>query len=256
MAAPEGYETQEAPDAETALELVAAGGIGVVLCDVTMPGRGGLWLVERMREAHPAVAVVLATGVEYVHPSISLGGNVVHYLVKPFERATVLAAVALARDWHEAAIKKGEAGAGKEPLATWLADRQGLKAPRASSTLSASCPRVYRRMPSRRRPESLLALSFPKFGHPALGWIALAPLLVALAGATLRRAFTLGLLAGVVYFTGTLYWITGVMATYGDMARWVAVLINALLVLYQSLYRGDLRARRSSHCRQARAARR
>ena len=40
----------------------------------------------------------------------------------------------------------------------------------------------------------------------------------------------------MVYFTGTLYWITGVMATYGDMARWVAVLINALLVVYQSLY--------------------
>ena len=82
----------------------------------------------------------------------------------------------------------------------------------------------------------LLALSFPKFGHPALGWVALAPLLVALLGATLRRAFTLGLLAGVVYFTGTLYWITGVMATYGDLARLVAVPINALLVFYQSLY--------------------
>jgi apolipoprotein N-acyltransferase len=82
----------------------------------------------------------------------------------------------------------------------------------------------------------LLALSFPKFGHPAFGWIALAPLLVALAGVTLSRAFALGLLTGVVYFTGTLYWITGVMATYGDMARWVAVLINTGLVLYQSLY--------------------
>ena len=82
----------------------------------------------------------------------------------------------------------------------------------------------------------LLALSFPKFGHPAFGWIALAPLLVALAGATSARAFRLGLLTGVVYFTGTLYWITGVMATYGDMARWVAMPINAGLVLYQSLY--------------------
>ena len=29
----------------------------------------------------------------------------------------------------------------------------------------------------------LLALSFPKFGHPAFGWIALAPLLVALDAA-------------------------------------------------------------------------
>ena len=84
----------------------------------------------------------------------------------------------------------------------------------------------------------LLALSFPKFGHPALAWIALAPLLLALAAAatTLRRAFTLGLLTGIVYFTGTLYWITGVMATYGDMAYAIAVGINILLVLYQAAY--------------------
>jgi DNA-binding NtrC family response regulator len=118
--APEGYQTQEAPDAETALDLLAAGGVGVVLCDVTMPGRGGLWLVERMRETYPAVAVVLATGLENVHPSISLGGNVVRYLVKPFERASVLAAVGLARDSHEEAIKKSEAGQSKDTLAAWL----------------------------------------------------------------------------------------------------------------------------------------
>jgi apolipoprotein N-acyltransferase len=82
----------------------------------------------------------------------------------------------------------------------------------------------------------LLALSFPKFGHPALAWIALAPLLVALAGATLRRAFALGFVAGAIYFAGTLYWITRVMAMYGDMAFWVAVLINAALIAYQSLF--------------------
>ena len=82
----------------------------------------------------------------------------------------------------------------------------------------------------------LLALSFPKFGHPALAWIALAPLLVALAGTTLRRAFALGFVAGAIYFTGTLYWITRVMAMYGDMAFWVAVLINAALIAYQSLF--------------------
>jgi DNA-binding NtrC family response regulator len=117
---PEGYQTQEAPDAETALDLLAAGGIGVALCDVTMPGQGGLWLVERMRDAHPAIAVVLATGLESVHPSISLGGNVVQYLVKPFERAAVLTAVRLAQDWHEAAIKKRGAVQSEDPLATWL----------------------------------------------------------------------------------------------------------------------------------------
>ena len=46
----------------------------------------------------------------------------------------------------------------------------------------------------------------------------------------------LGLVTGVVYFTGTLYWISGVMAMYGDMALWVAVLINAALVAYQAAY--------------------
>src|SRR5262249_38382284 len=85
----------------------------------------------------------------------------------------------------------------------------------------------------------LLVLSFPKFGHPAFGWIALAPLLVGL----LRcphfpglRAFSLGLINGVVYFGGTLYWITSVMVLYGGLARWAAVLVNLLLVAYLALF--------------------
>jgi apolipoprotein N-acyltransferase len=88
----------------------------------------------------------------------------------------------------------------------------------------------------------LLALSFPKFGHSALAWIALTPLLVALSARPrvqnpgLRTSFVLGLLTGVLYFTGTLYWITRVMAVYGDMQGWVALLINALLVAYLALF--------------------
>ena len=100
----------------------------------------------------------------------------------------------------------------------------------------------------------LLALSFPKYGHPAFGWIALAPLLVALSASTAGRfstsearipiaasrsalhAFTLGLTAGVVYFTGTLYWIARVMVIYGDLQWWVAALINAALIVYLALF--------------------
>jgi apolipoprotein N-acyltransferase len=82
----------------------------------------------------------------------------------------------------------------------------------------------------------LLALSFPTYGHPAIGWIALAPLLLSLHEARPRRAFTLGLTAGIVYFTGTLYWITGVMTVYGGLARPVAVLVNALLIAYLALF--------------------
>jgi len=83
---------------------------------------------------------------------------------------------------------------------------------------------------------ALFVLSFPKFGHPAFGWIALTPLLVAISGAALRRAFLLGLATGIIYFTGTLYWITGVMAVYGGLQRWVAVLINGGLIAYLALF--------------------
>ena len=91
----------------------------------------------------------------------------------------------------------------------------------------------------------LLSLSFPKYGHPAFAWIALAPLLVALMHtaqrASARRrpiagAFALGLTTGVVYFTGTLYWITRVMAVYGGLQGWVAVLVNAALIAYLALF--------------------
>jgi apolipoprotein N-acyltransferase len=83
----------------------------------------------------------------------------------------------------------------------------------------------------------LLALSFPQFGHPAVAWIAVTPLLIAIAGApSLLRGFLLGLVTGVFYFAGTLYWITHVMASYGDMAGWIAVSINGLLIAYQALY--------------------
>jgi apolipoprotein N-acyltransferase len=82
----------------------------------------------------------------------------------------------------------------------------------------------------------LLALSFPKFGHPAFAWVALAPLLLAVYRAPLMRAFWLGLSAGVVYFVGTVYWITQVMAMYGGLATPVAVLVNALLIGYLALF--------------------
>jgi two-component system response regulator AtoC len=118
-----GYETCEAEDAETALATLSAGGCDVALCDVMMPGKGGLWLVERAKEDCPDVAIVLATGVQNIHPSISLGGNVVDYLIKPFERATVLTAVGLARAWHEAAPARRDVAEGEDPLKVWLRGR-------------------------------------------------------------------------------------------------------------------------------------
>lgn len=83
----------------------------------------------------------------------------------------------------------------------------------------------------------LLALSFPKFGHPAVAWIALTPLIVASARArSLRQAFFTGLLAGAVYFAGTLYWLVETMTTFGGLHIGLAVVAAALLVAYLALF--------------------
>jgi len=73
--------------------------------------------------------------------------------------------------------------------------------------------------------------------------VALAPLLVALGGGSrlperrpIGRSFALGLTAGAVYFAGTLYWITRVMAMYGGLQTWVAALVNLALIAYLSLF--------------------
>jgi apolipoprotein N-acyltransferase len=85
---------------------------------------------------------------------------------------------------------------------------------------------------------ALLALSFPKFGHPAFAWISLAPLLLAVGHRPqpARRAFRLGLNTGVVYFAGTLYWLVETMTTFGGLSTPLAAFAALLLILYLSLF--------------------
>ena len=85
---------------------------------------------------------------------------------------------------------------------------------------------------------ALLALSFPKFGHPAVAWVALAPLIVAVTHRPLpaRRAFLLGLLTGAAYFTGTLYWLVETMTTFGGLSTPLAAFAAAVLIAYLSLF--------------------
>ena len=119
--APAGYDTRDAPDAEAALAAVAASVPDVVLCDVQMPGRDGLWLVEQLRQRVPAVAIVLATANDSVPPVVSLQGGVVEYLVKPFERDRMLAAVRRAVEWRQSApVQTLDSAAAGDPLAEWL----------------------------------------------------------------------------------------------------------------------------------------
>lgn len=90
-----------------------------------------------------------------------------------------------------------------------------------------------------------MVLAVPRFGHPAVAWIALAPLLASLVvrgpgrdrvrpGSL--RAFTLGLTAGLTYFVGTTYWTAYVMGQYGDIPFAVAAALMVALAAYLALY--------------------
>ena len=86
----------------------------------------------------------------------------------------------------------------------------------------------------------LLAVSFPRFGHPAFGWIALTPLLVTLLrpGSRVlpRRALALGFTTGAVYFAGTVYWTSATVRTFGGLGLPLSLLVTALLVAYLALF--------------------
>ncbi len=56
------------------------------------------------------------------------------------------------------------------------------------------------------------------------------------SGGAARRDFLLGLTAGGVYFAFTLYWVVGVMSTYGGLATPVALLVALLLISYLAIY--------------------
>jgi len=116
-----GYDVREAPDAETAIEAFGTAAPDVLMCDVEMPGQGGLWLAAQAGQRFPATAIVLATALDSVPPVTSMQPSIVEYLVKPFKRALVLKAVSRGVEWHAVALARAPAVlAGDDRLAKWL----------------------------------------------------------------------------------------------------------------------------------------
>ena len=216
-----GYRVIEASRALEAFALLQKDlQVDLVIADLQMPDLGGEEMARRIRRARPDIKVLYVTGhIDELMDERSTLWEGEAFLDKPFTAKALLEAVSLL-------LYKKLPPDPKQYTERDLPSRSFDYAWAAASGV-------------------LLALSFPKYGHPAFAWIALTPLLVALAGRsriasrpsfTLRRAFLLGLVTGVVYFIGTLYWITQVMAVYGGLQQWVAVLVNAALIAYLALF--------------------
>jgi apolipoprotein N-acyltransferase len=82
----------------------------------------------------------------------------------------------------------------------------------------------------------LLVLAFPKFNLEVLAWGAFLPWLWALKKKSPSQAAFLGLVTGLVFFTGLLYWVYVVLTDYGNLPAPVSIFFLMVLTAYLALY--------------------
>ncbi len=85
----------------------------------------------------------------------------------------------------------------------------------------------------------LLSLSFPRPALSGLAYVALVPLLYSLVRPDRKLpAFFCGMIAGLVFYLGTIYWLTVTMENYGGIPRWLSLLILFVFSCYLAVYHG------------------
>src|SRR3989338_2929100 len=90
----EGYECQEAGNAEQALDKLTSEPVSLVLLDIKMPGKSGIELLPEIKTRFPDTAVVMATATTDINTAIEcmkLGAY--DYITKPFDPEDILFSV-------------------------------------------------------------------------------------------------------------------------------------------------------------------
>jgi len=86
-----GYEVYEAPDAHSALRLLDARAVDVVVTDLRMPGMDGLAFLEEIRSRRPGTYVILMTAYGTVDTAVTaIKRGAYDYLTKPFATETLI----------------------------------------------------------------------------------------------------------------------------------------------------------------------
>jgi response regulator RpfG family c-di-GMP phosphodiesterase len=112
----EGYACTAVASAQAALEASAATEFPLVISDVKMPGKDGMWLLERVRENHPDTAVIMLTAFGDTEAAVEcLRRGAADYLLKPpkvtdliraIERALARRRLELARQRYRQSLEK------------------------------------------------------------------------------------------------------------------------------------------------------
>ncbi|MBT4090776.1 MAG: response regulator [Deltaproteobacteria bacterium] len=81
-----GIPTKTALDGESALNLIEENPPKIVILDVMMPGMGGLEILQRIKEQHPQITVILLTGRGSTKDGIKgMQLGAADYLMKPID---------------------------------------------------------------------------------------------------------------------------------------------------------------------------
>jgi len=82
----EGYEVKTSANCDDALLLLKGGDIKVVVADIRMPGKSGIDLLERIRNCHYSLPVILMTGYASLTTAIqAVQHGAFDYLTKPLD---------------------------------------------------------------------------------------------------------------------------------------------------------------------------
>ncbi len=82
----------------------------------------------------------------------------------------------------------------------------------------------------------LLVLSIAPFELWPIAFVAFVPLLFSIEGQKRGRAFFLGFISGLVFFTGTIYWVVHSMHFYGGLGFLESLPVMLLLAAYLALF--------------------
>ncbi len=105
----EGYNCVVASGAEMALDIAGQEETPLVISDMKMPGKDGLWLLENLRERYPDTSVIMLTGYGDTESAVDcLRRGAVDYLLKPPKLTDLIRAIerALAKRRIELARKR------------------------------------------------------------------------------------------------------------------------------------------------------
>lgn len=121
-----GYDVRSVQDGAAARRALREAEIAIVLLDLNLGGESGMALFESIRETHPAVSVVIATGFgSYEIARRAIHMDVVEFLSKPVSLNDLEAA--LARAWDRYVLVNLPAEQLADPAANSNSDFVGFR---------------------------------------------------------------------------------------------------------------------------------